>query len=145
MINVYTKSTKSLATRDSLSGDVTQRRDRRKWAIWTLLRWRWDIHVAALAAARRSITSDLSRVRATGGIISAMPAVISSSRGATEIAAGSGLPGAANTPKYLHIQSLSRSLRRSERRRHVRQRAHGVFTLAWWRLRHANRARSVIK
>lgn len=60
-------------------------------------------------ATRRSITSDLSRVWATGGIISAMPAVISSSRGAAEIAAGGRLPGL-QTPWNIYIYSHYRAV-----------------------------------
>lgn len=74
-------------------------------------------------AAGRSITSDLLRVRAAGGIISAMPVVISSSRAALRKLpqAAARLPGL-ETPRntYVHIQSLSRN--RSKRRRHVRSR-----------------------
>lgn len=98
-----------------------------------------DIHVAA---ARRSITSDLSRVWAAGGIISAMPAVISSSRGATEIAAGGRLPGL-QTPRNIYIYShyCGRYAVRNERRRHVSSCARPLaFALARTRLRYATRA-----
>lgn len=48
-----------------------------------------------------------------------MPAVISSSRGVAEIAAGGRPPGAGNTPKYVYSRYRDRSKRR---RRHVRSR-----------------------
>jgi len=55
---------------------------------------------------------DLLRVRAAGGIINAMPAVISSSPGAAEITAVSRLSEVASVPKYrARAQSLSRAFR----------------------------------
>lgn len=74
----------------------------------------YDVYVAV---AKRLITSDLLRVRAAGGIISAMPAVISSSRRLRKLPQAAD-PWGLETPRNI-VYSRYRD-RSKRRRRHVR-------------------------